>query len=136
MSEKRTSSFAIKTTYTKHDVTYACPAIDEAVTLDCFWYLDADQGAEGFLSPCSSRVQCSAADRCPVLANRRCPLSDVHQDVLNELEVRVLEGQRWLRLEDDHTVSEVGEAQAAGRVIWFGATTVIGKDGAHGQPWE
>lgn len=124
MSDGSTSRWAMRTTYVAEGVAYECPGIEEAVTLDAYWYLDVDQGSEGFLSPCSTRVRCSRAGDCPVLKKKRCPLENVNQDVMNELRVRVLEGERWLRLEDDGSVAECGEAQAGGRVIWFGAVTV------------
>lgn len=124
--KQRSTKWAIKTTYAKEGVRYDCPRIDERVSLDCLFTLDAPQGAEGFVGPCCCRVRCSAADRCPALAKGACPLTRGRGDVLNEMRVSVLEGERALLLEDDGTVFEVGDVLPNGQVIWFGQTAVIG----------
>ena len=127
MADPTPSRFQRNAMYTKAGVIYGCPAAKEDVSLACFWYLDTDQGAEGFLSPCSTTVACSAADGCEALANGRCPLTRGRGEVLNELKIRVLEGERWLRLEDDGRIVETGEPREDGKAIWFGATTVVGE---------
>jgi len=108
----------------------------ETVGIDCLFYLDAPQGSEGFLEPCSSEVICSAADRCPVLLEGGCPLADIYATVLNEMEVRTLRGERGLLLEDDGTVYDVGDVRPDGYVIWFGVTTISGTGGARYVPRE
>jgi hypothetical protein len=131
MSHKqRSTKWAIKTTYTKEGVPYACPQFGELVNLDCFFELDAPQGSEGFLSPCSCKVRCSEANRCRALKDGRCPLERGvergGEDVLNNMAVSVLEGERALLLDDDGAVFEVGDIRPDGCLIWFGSTSVFG----------
>ena len=123
MSHKqRSMKWAIKKNYTEKGVPYDCPRIGERVTLDCFFTLDAPQGAEGFLGPCCCEV------RCPALSTGNCPLTHGKGTVLNEMRVSVLKGERSLLLEDDGTVFEVADARPNGQVIWFGLTTVFGDE--------
>ncbi len=131
--KQRSTKWAIQTTYASEPTRYECPQFGEAVNLDCFFTLDAPQGAEGFLGPCSCQVRCNVADRCPALAKGNCPLTRGRGDVLNDMRISVLAGERSLLLEDDGTVFEVGEVRPDGHVIWFGQTTVSG-DGTARQP--
>src|SRR5262245_32660969 len=71
-------------------VTYPCPSEREDVALSTLWFLGTYQGAEGQLSPMSTRVICSRASTCESLANDRCPLTVGYGEVMNQLEVHVM----------------------------------------------
>ena len=74
-------------------------------------------------------VRCSLADNCIHLQQRRCPLTVGYGEALNALKIRVLKGERGLVIaEDNRSVREVGEPRPDGTVIYFGTTTVIGRE--------
>ncbi len=132
--KQRSTKWAIQTTYSSGPTRYECPQVGETVSLDCLFTLDSPQGGEGFLSPCCCHVRCNVADRCPALPKGKCPLTRGRGDVLNEMRISVLEGERSLLLEDDGTVSEVGDVRPDGYVIWFGQTNVSGDGNASEAP--
>ncbi len=124
MPGQRSTKWAIRETYVKPDVAYECPEVRQAVKLDCFYTLEVTQGSEGFLDVCCSSVRCSHAADCPALRGGACPLEHPKAEVLNEMRINVMQGERGLLLEDDGSVFEVGEPRLHGQVIWFGVTKV------------
>lgn len=107
-------------------VEYSCPTQQEVVRLVCLWYLDTEQGAEGQLSPMCSRVTCSRAATCEVLAAGRCPLTVGYGEVLNSLGISVLQGHPvYILGEAPDSVVPVTDAAPGGYFIWFGRTSVL-----------